>query len=293
VKVTHLEANQTGCQVVAENQFQGNQKLQLKSQFVMNCSGPFSDQVRDQLKLEHALELTQGVHFITSHEKLKISTAFVMSDPKLHRILFAIPWNSTTYFGTTDTPIVDPTKPRATSEDLNYCLEILNGYFKTSLTRADVIQSWAAVRPLIKPKTSTSPSAISREHHIEEAPSRIFHILGGKLTSHRLMAKEALDRLSEYREVEPCTTHEQKLLNSTAHLKQSSLDRLEERIQYSIESEMALTPLDFMRRRSSLYYESPTQKTAAAIVEKFNAFISSPTGLAEIQASLQWDQAGY
>lgn len=290
MKVIEIDGSSVGCQLVAENRWQGSERIQLKSRFIFNCSGPFSDQVRGLLKLDRALELTQGVHFITKRENLPITTAFVMPDSKLHRILFAIPWKSMTYFGTTDTVIQDPSKARATSEDFKYCVGLLNQYFKVSLTRKDIIQSWAAVRPLIKPKDAKSPSAISREHHIEESPKRIFHILGGKLTSHRLMASEALELLSEYRSMPRCMTDQKKLLATTDHLK---IDNLKDRVAYSIRHEMALTPLDFLRRRSSLYYEFPTDEMAKSVASQFEMILPASKGLEEVQKSYDWDQGGF
>lgn len=290
MKVSHLETSQELCKIQAVDQLHPTKNYSLRSQYVMNCAGPYSDQIRKLLNLEQALELTQGVHFITKRDRLPISSAFVMADPKLHRILFAIPWKSMTYFGTTDTPIADPSQARATAEDFEYCLRILNEHFRGSLTRKDIIQSWAAVRPLIKPKSSMAPSAISREHHIEESPNRVFHILGGKLTSHRLMAKEALDHLSNYREMPNCTTHLRPLIRSSDHL---DLRQLAEQVEYSIRYEMALTPLDFIRRRSALYYESPTLETARAVTSLFEKLASWNQGTTEVEAAFNWDQAGY
>ncbi|MBN8555684.1 MAG: glycerol-3-phosphate dehydrogenase/oxidase [Deltaproteobacteria bacterium] len=266
----------------------------IRSKFVFNCSGPFSDEVRKMWNLDDALKLTQGVHFLIPREKLPINTAFVLPDPENDRILFAIPWKSSTYFGTTDTSIRDPHQARATEADLNYILSMVNKYFRSNIIRADVYQSWAAVRPLLKPAKAESNSEISREHKIEENPKNIFHILGGKLTSHRLMAQEALDHLKNRVEMQECLTAEKSLEIDTAWESSS----LEEQVKYCIENEMALMPLDFIRRRTSLYYEMPTQQIAEKVTETFAKIFEWKSeqknqALDEILHSYTWDKPAH
>ncbi len=267
-------------------------ELFTKAKYIFNCAGPYSDEVRKLLGLPSKLRLTQGVHFCIPRERLPIETAFVLPDPKLHRILFAIPWKKTTYLGTTDTPIDDPRQARATKYDLEYVLRIANQFFNVNLTRSDVFQSWAAVRPLIKPtEDEKNPSAISREHQLEESPQNIFHLLGGKLTSHRIMAKEALDRVStpvDSFETEILITGEQYPANQN----------LDTQVQYSTEHEMALTPLDFIRRRTSLYYEEPSIKIAEEVSSHFAKICQwteeqKSKNLNEVLESYKWDKEGY
>ncbi len=303
-------------------------KFQVKGRFLFNCAGPLSDSIRKYLNLPPTLELTQGVHFVIPKEKLPIETAFVMSDPRLHRILFAIPWNTVTFLGTTDTPIENPRTARALRSDLDYVLQIANQHFNVHLDAKDVIQSWAAVRPLIRPSDSATPSQISREHHIEENPKNIFHILGGKLTSHRLMAEEALDRIPKSfqknssrtlkiplqdqvwknSEQDPLSLHyglfKEDILEidhaRNLHRKTigSEIPTLEAEVLYAIEYEMALSPLDFMRRRSPLYYQYPTQEVAESVCRIFSREmnlkdLSKETMLQEVLNQYQWDSEGF
>jgi glycerol-3-phosphate dehydrogenase len=275
-----------------EDKLAANSFYKIKSRFVFNCAGPFSDELRKTLNLEEALKLTQGVHFLIPHEKLPIRSAFVMTDPKQHRILFAIPWKSTTYLGTTDTSIEKPEDARATKTDLDYVLSIVNKYFQVQIERKDVFQSWAAVRPLLRPGKKESNSQISREHKIEENPQSIFHILGGKLTSHRLMAEEALDLLTNKIPMKKCQTGIVPLEVATEF---ENLE-LEKKIKYSIHHEMALRPLDFIRRRSTLYYEKPTQEMAKSVTDVFARELSYSSSerenaLQEVLSSFLHDQS--
>lgn len=294
-----------------------------KAKYVFNCSGPFSDQVRGLLKLPQALRLTQGVHFIISKSKLPIESAFVMSDPKLHRILFVVPWNSVVYIGTTDTDIEDPAEARADAKDLSYVLRILNAHFNVSVDRSDIIQSWAAVRPLLKPADSRNPSEVSREHILEENPKGCFHLLGGKLTSHRVMASEALDKITDI-PADPDAPLQDELWKTEAPpLLQSrwgrfardveKIDRtvasggsalahapqtLKAEVLYSIRYELALRPIDFIRRRSSLYYECPSVDLAQEISEIFQKELNwnkekTAFHLNEVLKSYSWDKENF
>lgn len=292
----------------------GGESFSVSAKNIVNCSGPYSDRIRAFVGLPPALKLTQGVHFLIPRGKLPIDEAFVLSDPKLHRILFAIPWGSSTYLGTTDTSINRPEESQALLGDLQYVLKITNQYFNVQIEASDVFQSWAAVRPLIKPDEKVSNSKISREHIIEENPPHIVHVLGGKLTSHRLMAQEALDLLAKKYDFPAGKTQSLPLQDAQwenpspapAQLQERygrffsdvlRIDRemglnlkklspefphLESEVLYSIHFEMALTPVDFLRRRSSLYYHMDISKPAhQELLKKVHSIFAR---------ELSWDQ---
>lgn len=290
LKVEAIEKTAEHFKITARDPW-SKQTYTLRAKNVVNCAGPFSDDVRSLLGLKKTLHLTQGVHFIVDREKLPIDEAYVLSDPEHDRILFAIPWRGICYLGTTDTDVKKVSDARATSEDLDYVLEIFTRYFDSPLKKEDVIQSWAAVRPLIQPESSDSNSEISREHHIEEKPEGCFHILGGKLTSHRLMAEEALDLVAKRMNKDTSSSTEEVPLQDQlwkktedtqhSHLEQtygryaedvreldqtlgfdrkvlsSKTPHLVSEVIYAARYEMVMSPIDFLRRRSSLYYENP------------------------------------
>lgn len=276
------------------------QEFKVKSKLVLNCAGPFSDEIKNLLQLPSRLHLTQGVHFVFPKSSLPIEKALVLSDPENKRILFAIPWDDVTYLGTTDTTLNEPRKAKATAEDLEYVLSVAKKYLNVELDKRELIQSWAAVRPLLKPDSAELNSDISREHHIEEKPASFFHLLGGKLTSHRLMAEEAIDLICKaLGRNEKTLTDKTPLQDRLASVDPN--DRLDKtyglfsddvleldknlslqgkrisrklphlcaEVYYAIHHEMALEPLDFLRRRSSVYYESSSIEIAEAVIEIF------------------------
>lgn len=303
-KVKHIQTESDGrFQIQVQDQWEQGRQSKLRARHVLNCAGPFSDHLRQQLQLDPRLYLTQGVHFVVPRAKLPLETAYVLSDPDHDRILFAIPWNQICFLGTTDTAIDKPQKARASKEDLNYILDIYHQYFSLPLKQEDIVQSWAGVRPLLHPSANTTAdghSKISREHRLEEEPTNFFHLLGGKLTSHRIMAEEALNTLSKrlgmrsskasrthpLQEItwrEPCSDHlgrtygyhRQQVLkyDEQRQLSQKRISQdhpqLVAELIFSIRHEMTLSPLDFLRRRSNLYYQNPKEELIDAVCDFF------------------------
>lgn len=270
-----------------------DEKFAIRTKTIFNCSGPFSDRIRRTLDLPPRMRLTQGVHFLVPHSKIPVEQAFVLSDPKHNRILFVIPWGAMTYIGTTDTVVAEPEEARARKEDLDYVLELFHQFFEIKLERKDIVQSWAAVRPLIAPQSEESTSKISRDFVVEESPKNIFHILGGKLTSHRVMAQDALNKYEAFYSRRDPTDDELLLENNI----ERPLDEAS-RILYSIDHEMALTPLDHIRRRSSMYYLDPRIEEAMKALEIFRKTMALGSERLDaykqqILRSFDWDQAGY
>ena len=111
-------------------------------------------------------------------------------------VLFIIPWSRYWVIGTTDTPWEQElTHPVATSADIDYVIEHANAVLARPLTRDDVIGTWAGLRPLLQPgtKEGTSSAKVSREHTVASPTPGLTVIAGGKLTTYRVMAKDAVD----------------------------------------------------------------------------------------------------
>ena len=112
-------------------------------------------------------------------------------------MLFVIPWSRYWVVGTTDTGYEgDLTNETVTSADIDYVLEHANAVLAEPLTRDDVIGTWAGLRPLLQPgkKGDEKPSTkVSREHTVTEVAPGLVSIAGGKLTTYRVMAEDAVD----------------------------------------------------------------------------------------------------
>ncbi|KPK11009.1 MAG: hypothetical protein AMJ62_16540 [Myxococcales bacterium SG8_38] len=185
--------------VVVRNVRDGSLK-EVRSHTVINATGPWTDEVLAMSgpRTGKLLRPTKGIHIVVDKEKLPVQHAVVLFHPADKRVLFALPWGERTYVGTTDTDYDGaPGKEFATLADVDYLIQAANHYFPSNpIHRADVICTWAGLRPLIAPDLEVSDlaeSQVSREHQILVGEDGLITIAGGKLTTYRKMAKECVD----------------------------------------------------------------------------------------------------
>jgi glycerol-3-phosphate dehydrogenase len=164
---------------------------------VVLAAGAWTDEAVRRFELPVGRELlrrTKGVHIVIPHERLPLARACTLISPVDGRVIFAIPWRGRTVVGTTDTDF-DGTADdvHADADDVRYLCESANGYFPASdLAPADVIATWAGLRPLIRAGDDQPESAVSREHEVFTRDDGVVIIAGGKLTTYRRMAAEAV-----------------------------------------------------------------------------------------------------
>ncbi|MGQ0505563.1 MAG: glycerol-3-phosphate dehydrogenase/oxidase, partial [Myxococcaceae bacterium] len=183
-----------GAQVVCA---ESGKRVLVKAKVLLSGAGPWTDQVRKMAGHSGFLKPTKGIHLIVDRARLPIHHALVMLARRDHRVTFAIPWEDRTVLGTTDTFFDgNPDKVYATRDDVQYMLETANHYYPTaSLKLEDVLSTWAGLRPLVAPESgSVDTSDISREHHILDEPGLVT-VAGGKLTTYRRIAAEAVDKV--------------------------------------------------------------------------------------------------
>ena len=142
------------------------------------------------------LRRTKGVHIVLPRERLPLARAITLISPVDQRVMFAIPWRERTVLGTTDTDFVGSAdEVAADADDVKYLCESGNGYFPgANLTPDDVISTWAGLRPLIAAPPNVDESEISREHEVFSRNDGLIIIAGGKLTTYRRMAREAVNK---------------------------------------------------------------------------------------------------
>ena len=140
---------------------------------------------------------TKGVHIVVNREALPVNHAVIVPQPNdAQRVVFAVPWGEQTYVGTTDTDYTgDRGRVVADRDDVDYIIEAINQYFPDhQLSDADVISTWAGLRPLVSPpEPGVSASKVSREHEIMVSPCGLITVAGGKLTTYRKMSGEVVD----------------------------------------------------------------------------------------------------
>ena len=166
---------------------------------VVNATGPWVDEVRrlDDPASSPSLRLTKGVHIVVPRTRVGNTFAVVLRSPRDHRILFVIPWEDQTLIGTTDTDFTgSPDQVTVEPEDVDYLLEAVNAFFpQAALSSSDVVSSFAGLRPLVAPDDQRDPSAVSREEHIVTSSFGLISLIGGKLTTFRMVAENVTNKI--------------------------------------------------------------------------------------------------
>jgi glycerol-3-phosphate dehydrogenase len=132
------------------------------------------------------------------------STAIMVPRTSDGRVMFAIPWHGHALIGTTDTPIKSiDLEPTALNEEIDFILETASRYLAKPPTRADVKSVFTGIRPLVKAGGDAgSTAALSRDHTISISKSGLLTIAGGKWTTYRKMAEDAVDHAATLGELE-------------------------------------------------------------------------------------------
>ncbi|MEA3326823.1 MAG: glycerol-3-phosphate dehydrogenase/oxidase [Chloroflexota bacterium] len=188
-KIGHVE----GVILQDETDTMQSAQVELKSNVVINATGPWSDELRGNVNGQPKLRRLRGSHLIFSQEKLPIKAAVTLLHPRDNRAMFAIPWENRTIIGTTDLDHdLYEDETRITQSELEYILEAIQHVFpKCAISEEDIISTFSGLRPVINTNAAT-PSLESRAHHIWEEDGLI-SIAGGKLTIFRVMAADVLN----------------------------------------------------------------------------------------------------
>ena len=167
---------------------------------VVNATGVWADEVRrlDRPAAAPMLEPSRGAHVVLDRAFLPGETAVMVPKTDDGRVLFAIPWLGKTVIGTTDVPVEAPSpEPRPDADEVDYILEHAGRYLDPAPTRADVRAVWAGLRPLISDPDAEGTAALSREHVVSVSASGLVTVTGGKWTTYRVMAEDAIDHAAE------------------------------------------------------------------------------------------------
>lgn len=138
---------------------------------------------------------SKGVHLTIAAERLPVQTAWLIPALSGHRFYFVVPWAGRVNIGTTDTDYDgDKDSPRAEAEEVAEILAAINSYFPAAqLTPADVISTWAGLRPLVSDPMIKTTTAVSRKEEIFTTDDGLITLAGGKLTTYRLMAARGIE----------------------------------------------------------------------------------------------------
>ena len=168
----------------------------VKATHVINATGVWTEETESLAGTDGGLKVlaSKGIHIVVPRERIRGDVGLILQTEK--SVLFVIPWSRYWVIGTTDTPYErDLTHPVATAADIDYVIEHANAVLESPISRDDVIGTWAGLRPLLQPgtKDGTSSAKVSREHTVASPAPGLVAIAGGKLTTYRVMAKDAVD----------------------------------------------------------------------------------------------------
>jgi glycerol-3-phosphate dehydrogenase len=170
--------------------------IQINTRCAINATGPWSALLaeKDQVPGGPQLYHTKGVHLVVPFHKLPLRQSVYFDIPG-NRMLFAIPRHDSTYLGTTDTAYSGNLEnPEVTLEDATYILDQINQMFpQAALSVADVVSSWAGIRPLLF-EAGKKPTEISRKEAIHFSKTGLVTVAGGKLTGYRHLAELVVNK---------------------------------------------------------------------------------------------------
>lgn len=174
---------------------------EINAKCVINATGVFVDDIMqmDTPTGEHLVRPSQGVHLVLDQSFLQSDYAIMIPKTDDGRVLFAVPWHDKVVVGTTDT-LRDKAElePIALDKEIEFILNTAGRYMTRKPTRADVLSVFAGLRPLAAPKKEgKSTKEISRSHKVMVSENKLITMIGGKWTTYRRMAQDAIDKAIE------------------------------------------------------------------------------------------------
>ena len=278
-----------------------SKKYQIKSKVVINATGVFAEEIirMDQPKIEKMIQPSQGVHIVLERRFLKSKHAILIPQTSDGRVLFAVPWKNYVVVGTTDTQVKKASEePKALKEEVDFILKNAGKYMSVKPKKDDIKSVFAGLRPLAATSNKQSTKEVSRSHKIDISPSGLISVLGGKWTTYRKIAEDAINTAISINKLKKkkCKTERTKLFGFKRNVswsdpmhvygslkkKVESLGGINDNkslsnkfyisnniIEWSIIHEMALTVEDILARRTRcVFLDSKESQRIAPIVAK-------------------------
>ena len=182
--------------------------VEIRARQTINAAGVWTDEIQEMVggRGQVNVRASKGVHLVVPRDRIRADSGIISRTEK--SVLFIIPWGEHWIIGTTDTDwTLDLAHPAASRSDVDYLLDHANRLLRTPLTPEDVVGVYAGLRPLLSGE-SDDTSQLSREHAVVSPVAGLVMVAGGKYTTYRVMAKDAVDAVvhSLPRRVPPCCT---------------------------------------------------------------------------------------
>ena len=174
--------------------------IDIRATLFLNCTGPYADAVRllANPALDRRIRPSKGVHIVLPRETLNSDYAILIPKTTDGRVVFAIPFGDKVFVGTTDNDYSDLNQePTLEPAEVDYLLETVRPYLAKTPDRTEVQAGFGGIRPLIVSSRADTKTLL-RDHEVEhDTTSGLLSLLGGKWTTYRVMAQDAIDRVGE------------------------------------------------------------------------------------------------
>jgi glycerol-3-phosphate dehydrogenase len=192
---------------------------EVRGHVVVNATGVWTDEIQALSKQRGRFQIraSKGVHIVVPRDRIVSDVAIILRTER--SVMFVIPWGSHWIIGTTDTEWnLDLAHPAATKADIDYILDTVNTVLATPLTHDDIDGVYAGLRPLLAGENDDT-SKLSREHAVAVPAPGLVAIAGGKYTTYRVMAADAIDTAAQYipARVAPSITEKVRLLGADGY----------------------------------------------------------------------------
>jgi glycerol-3-phosphate dehydrogenase len=180
----------TGAEV---HDLESGRVLQVRAKQVINATGVWTDETQALAgeRGQFHVRASKGIHLVVPRDRIRGDSGLILRTEK--SVLFVIPWGRHWIIGTTDTDWkLGLAHPAASAADIEYLLNHVNAVLEQPLTHEDVEGVYAGLRPLLAGE-SESTSKLSREHAVAHTVPGLVVVAGGKYTTYRVMAKDAVD----------------------------------------------------------------------------------------------------
>ena len=172
---------------------EGGEDIEIRARQVINATGVWTDEIQEFAGRGRIhVRASKGVHLVVPRDRIQADSGLILRTAT--SVLFVIPWGRHWIIGTTDTDWdLHLAHPAANAKDIQYLLDHVNEVLASGLTKEDVEGVYAGLRPLLRGDTGDSTSQLSREHAVSSPVPGLISVAGGKYTTYRVMAEDAVD----------------------------------------------------------------------------------------------------
>ena len=216
VAINYVEADEIKTiggrvRAIVAHDVQTSERFEVRAKVVFNATGVWADELRRRADsaAQPLITASRGSHIVLPGSFLPGTTGMMIPATVDGRVLFAIPWHGRLMMGTTDVAVDGATwTPEASRAEIEFIIETARSYLQSPPSTADVLATFAGLRPLFSPRAFKATRSISREHAVVIEHENLMTVIGGKWTTYRKMALDALDQATRagLLDARPCST---------------------------------------------------------------------------------------